>query len=232
MTIVEISGSGDQEPLRGDGSDRRDFLELPRRPTRLCLGIDVDEVLADFNGGFAKILQLLTKDPGQQEILQTLQTREPANWTWPDDICGPSLTLQAWELIHRYPKFWASLKPLHGAQELFMFQELFVNHDVYFLTCRQPNPGSKAPTEAWLRQMVTPEPTVIVCQDKVAVARGIGLRSLLDDHGPTVVELKSAGVLLRKPYNEAYVMQVREAGGRIVNTVGEYVDLVTTEMWM
>jgi hypothetical protein len=134
------------------------------------IGIDIDEVLADFNGPFIELVGRLTG-----KHLPRPGANYPDKWRYYlDPALGDQLPTSAeldyvWKFI-KTSTFWNRLPPMeHTRETLARLNHLRVTgHEIYFITSR-PGDDAKLWSELWLTDLGMVNPTVLI-------ARAIGPR--------------------------------------------------------
>lgn len=141
----------------------------------LRIGLDIDGCLADFNSAYRQTLLDVSGRPLIPEGFQ------PPLWDYaPFYGYTPEEDKRAWDRIKTNTRFWQTLQPLPGAEDLLELANV-VNGDVYFLTNR-PGTTAKRQTETWLRFYGLWEPTVLIAPgNKGKIAEGLQLTDLIDD---------------------------------------------------
>lgn len=186
------------------------------------LGIDIDGVLARFEGSYN---DLLIKYEGKD--LRPHPDYQPLEWNW-DKALGYSgwVVEKAWNEIKSSESFWATL-PAYGETVgiLARLKEMKFSHDIYFITHRMGvNP--KWQTERWLEHHGYSKPTVLVSGDKGHIAFGLHLDAIIDDKPSNCEEVvRHCGIdcqawLLDRPWNSTYEHKYINR----VNSVHEWLD--------
>lgn len=181
------------------------------------IGIDLDEVCADFVGGFNR---------RAYDILGPTVIRTDKDYRWPCWEITDALNItpeqehDVWNDIMQRGAFWGHLPILPGVRKsLRILQELEAKGvaRLVFITARPEVAGNLTYRETvnWLRQVAfVNDPYVIIAHDKGAVARAVGLTHFIDDKFQNCVE-----VLYARP--TAQVSFVRTLHGeRHLPTIG------------
>jgi 5'(3')-deoxyribonucleotidase len=137
------------------------------------IGIDVDDVLADFVSAFRAICNKLYGTP--------LDT-EPVDWAWSNFNLTKEQLDKAWEVVRSTSQFWYLLHPVDSAS-YFSMQRLR-NKKLFFITSRFDTRGASAEdqTAAWLAHNYDlMYPTAIVGTPKGITAKALGLTHFVDD---------------------------------------------------
>lgn len=169
--------------------------------------VDIDGVLADFNGEVIKMAnRLFNKNLPANFVTQ--------NWNY-SDILTPDEWTQVWDALMSIEDFWLGLAALPGTRELHAF--LAQNHDaqVYFITSRKQPKGQSTimQTTQWLEQRgLWPRfdrSRVIVTEasEKWKYLRALDIQWYIDDYAPTIAGLQTSqeglnAYLLDAPYNQ------------------------------
>lgn len=186
-------------------------------PKRRKLGIDMDGVLADFTGAYARIAKQLFGieiDPSKQVA-----------WDFECQGIDSAMDDEIWNVINNTFDFWyAFIEPMPGANSLFMAYQY---HDLFFITSRTPTRGvtPALQTADWLcRYHGINRPTVIVvdpASKKVQIAKALDIDAFVEDKPSTVKLLRDAGIktyVFDQPYN-------RDLEGPRVYTVNEFLEV-------
>lgn len=153
----------------------------------MTLGIDIDGCLADFVGGYMKLVVEMTgkdKFPAQRTYPDF-----PTSWNW-DREAGytQAEVVLAWDKIKTSPRFWRDLPDLPTTRNVLSVLsalERVYGHNVYFLTNRMGD-RAKAQTEAWLYKHGFDSPTVLLVADKGPVINALGIDVFVDDRPDTI----------------------------------------------
>jgi hypothetical protein len=178
------------------------------------IGIDIDGVLARFDGKFAK---LLVEESGEDKINGALDVDHPPTWDWPEYYgYHPQHIRAAWRRVENSGDFWTTLPALTNAKVLAESMPWAV-HAVYFITNR-PGYNPKQQTERWLRENLKIEvPTVLISARKGTSAAALELDVYVDDKGENILDVerespKTRAYLIDRPYNEHVKVQRRVSG--------------------
>jgi 5'(3')-deoxyribonucleotidase len=163
------------------------------------IGLDVDGVLADFNAGYIQLFNSLT---GKDIPLDYM----PETWFYEEALGIPKVTVdKALEIIQDPESgFWLSLDKLAEPD----LDRLCYQNEVYFVTTR-PGEDAKRQTEEWLSMHFGMSyPTVLISDDKGAIARGLKLDVFIDDRDMNLWAVKGASpattcYVLDYPYNRS-----------------------------
>jgi 5'(3')-deoxyribonucleotidase len=142
------------------------------------IGIDVDDVLCNFQERFVVLLNSLYDRP-------PLDTA-PVDWDWSNCQMSKEEMSNAWLKATEVHNLWASLKPLPNfdleTEEL--LYQAHTKHDVYFVTNRFATTGVSPlkQTKYWIGTHTNIKgPNVIIAKDKGSVATLLQLDYFFDD---------------------------------------------------
>lgn len=150
------------------------------------IGIDVDDVLADFVPRHVAMCNARFGKPA----IGTL----PVDWAFSNYGLTPAELDLIWQDIHNTPDFWMTLAVKTGV-EVSLLQELASAHDLFFITSRAATLGNSITKQTawWLGENLDMAyPTVLVTNDKGPLAAAIGLDYFIDDRPKNCVEIKEA----------------------------------------
>lgn len=190
----------------------------------LRLGIDLDGCLADFEYGYLLKLQAAS---GGNLLLPFGE--DPPCWDWATEVgYTREQDARAWDSIKGDAMFWATLRPMLGAQKaLTVLAQLYhEGHEVYFITNR-PGVASHMQSMVWLINMGFPTPTVLIAENKGPVVAGLKLTHFLDDK-PSNLESALAEApecklfLLSHRYNEGEQPELAAKGVRVIKKLQEF----------
>jgi 5'(3')-deoxyribonucleotidase len=194
----------------------------------MVIGIDVDGVLACFESGFKRKLELVRPDV----LPKTFTWRDIDTWDW--DLKAGYTKLEsgkAWDLVKEDTGFWISLEAYADTRR-FMRDLAFLtsDDDVYFITNRM-GVRAKVQTETWLRMNGwDTRPTVILAANKGLVCQALYADFYLDDknshvEGVKALSPRTRGFMLKRGWNtpvegvptirclREYLNAIREAKG-------------------
>lgn len=195
-------------------------------------GIDIDGVLANFDGTFVKVLNSLG--------MQLSTDFHPSDWNWGNANLPPGMMDKAWDIIDATPNFWESLTPTEDIVTMAMFfhEHADIDADIYFITARKDGVGrsTRHQSENWLKEYLgQPKQTITVLptnsgMDKVDVLHSMHIDCSIDDHTPTIVNAKTLkpnhkAYLLNKPWNQ----DGKFYGLTIVHSLAEFFDKEPTK---
>lgn len=163
---------------------------------------DLDEVLAEFNAPFCK---LITDQTGI--VLPPVGPAYPTVWDYHLAVgLTPAQVDNLWKHV-KETDFYETVKPLPDAPAaLAMIRTCRSNGDaVYFITSR-PGDYAKHLTEFWLDALGYECPTVLIASKKGPVCQGLGVNLFVDDKPENCWEVaaacpKAQVFLLDAPYN-------------------------------
>lgn len=198
---------------------------------QLVLGIDVDGVLADFNRGLKQILFEIT---GERKIDLN---EEPNCWSWPTAYGYTKANEnEAWDRINKSEDFWASLRPMFGAQAF--LQELAfcrgAGHEVYFMTTRTGE-SPHLQSAFWIQQHGFSQPTVAICRNnKGGMAQTVGLTHFIDDKPDNCLSVRGACpdariFLLRREWNTWFHDKAAADRIEVIPTTLHFMEEVSTD---
>ncbi len=146
------------------------------------IAIDIDGVLADFNGPF---LVELRKDYGGP-----LSSVSFNCWGWADAAFGRSKARRTFARL--LPSWWGDLPPLATEAEFARLRSLVEDghFDVHFVTNR-PVAAYRA-TELWLANTIECDPsdfTLVCLKDKANYCAKVGAVCLIDDKPENIIEV-------------------------------------------
>lgn len=192
---------------------------------------DVDGVLADFSAGFCGVL----KDLYGIELDPTACK----SWHWSDWADGLTKEMedQAWDAIFsdpRYRDFWADLGSFMSTEDVRRINKLSENHIVSYVTNRSASGQHKdvrKVTAQWLRHQGIRQPLVFLARsgEKGRRSAALGTQIAIEDNGDNCVDYLDNGIgvaVLRRPYNEGYIEQIRVRGGYVVDMLPQFLDLL------
>lgn len=174
----------------------------------IAVGIDIDEVLANFTRGFSRTANAV------------LGTSFPDDFQDTDWDMGKVRGLtkaqmdEVWNAINADPQFWLSLDPMPTAPHaLSLVSELRARGmlKVYFITARPLGVETLAQTQQWLALHGFVGATVVLSYDKDVVAQKLQLTHFVDDKPETCQAVKAAVPscavwLLSAPHNANAVL--------------------------
>lgn len=199
------------------------------------LGIDLDEVCADFVGGFNR---------RAYEVLGPSVIRTDKNYRWPcweivDALnITPEQEQEVWNDIYDRGGFWQNLDPLPGVVDaLDTLQHMEQAGDVrlVFLTARPEvrGKGTFMETKRWLENRAgVYHPYVVIAHEKGAVAKALGFTHFVDDKFQNVEVVRNAGVsrtfFVCHPHGEQYVPYVSK-DTTVIKNLGQFVSAVAQD---
>ena len=153
---------------------------------RLKIGIDVDDVLADFISKHRELCREMFGKPATDVI--------PCDWAMSNYGLTKEEMDAVWQRIHDTEDFWETLKKKDGVDPCDVAM-LDMEHDLYFITSRAMCIGESLThqTAYWIKKHLwVPLPTVIVTSNKGPIAAALGLDYFIDDRPKNCVEVKDA----------------------------------------
>jgi 5'(3')-deoxyribonucleotidase len=151
-----------------------------------CIGIDLDDVLADFIGRFASIAYKKYQKPAPGT--------KPCDWEWSNFGLTKDELADVWNVIHMTNNFWESLNVEEGVN-LGMVQAVDALHTVYFPTARAHvlgNPVGKQSAKWLYKHFDIRFPTVLVSNEKSPMARALKYDYFIDDRPKNCLDIQAA----------------------------------------
>ena len=166
------------------------------------IGIDLDGVLANFNEGFARILEGVTGQP------ITLPKEGPEIWDWPVLFAPPEHVNEAWSRLKHYDLFWRSLNAMADPDidDAFKLLEGAAcdGDDLYFITSRVGRMVQYQSAD-WIKFYTgICYPSVLVCHRKPIAAIALELDAMIDDFPPNLALFDGTQTkcyLVNRPWN-------------------------------
>lgn len=171
------------------------------------IGVDIDGVTADFQGGWAKAYEVWYGKQIDPEALKSWDAcfdethfKDEADfWAWTDEA-----------------NIWRNLDPIPGA--LGAIRELRKDgHDVVFITHRHEN--ARMATQDWIRRHVVPMPELHFTKHKWTVDRQVYIedspKGLLQ-----LVERKPYVIRFQQPWNEGAPGLPADGWAEVVDMIG------------
>jgi 5'(3')-deoxyribonucleotidase len=153
------------------------------------IGIDMDDVLANFQSRFVKLLHDMYGRP-------PLHTA-PIDWDWSNCEVSKEEMSAAWVKAATVRNLWLNLEPLpsldNHTRELLEMAE--VRHDLFFVTNRFDTPGLSPTkqTKRWITiQTGIQQPNVLLAKDKGPMASVLQLDAFVDDRPKNCLDVKLA----------------------------------------
>jgi len=151
------------------------------------IGIDLDDVLADFISEFAEIAYDIYGRP-QPET-------KPVDWEWSNFGLSKEEQGVVWDRIINTFNFWEKLMVEPGADRISMVRLLQDGHDLVFITARAKTSGYTVQEQSarWLnKNFGISYPTVIVDTNKGPLAAALKLDYFVDDRPKNCWEIQDA----------------------------------------
>lgn len=153
------------------------------------IGIDVDDVCADFHSSYIKLLNKLYGRPP----IGTM----PVDWEGSNLMLSAEETKQSWLEVAKVKNFWSKLEPLSSFDydAIMLLRELIFRHDVFFVTNRFETPGSSPmkQTKTWFyTHAQIHSPNVLIAKDKGPMASVLQLDAFLDDRPKNCTDVLAA----------------------------------------
>lgn len=188
------------------------------------IGVDIDGVLADFNGSYQ---ELIIDQTGRDLFLP--KPYQPHCWQYPRAV-GYTIEEEdtAWETIKDSTTFWQKLNPLPGAREFIHGLEGQTD-TLYFITSRVGK-HVKWQTEDWLQHWAYDHPTVLISSEKGECCHALKVDYYLDDKDENCEDVwtKSAhtkGYMLAQPWNSTW----QHPGVPRLDTLSEFLTIIKGE---
>jgi uncharacterized HAD superfamily protein len=150
------------------------------------IGIDLDDVVADFMSVFSKICYRLFGKP-EPGLL-------PVDWEWSNFHLTNDQIEIAWKEAKRTYNFWEFL-PIEEGVDGKLLWDMENEHNVFFITARVPSNGASIKDQScsWLRDNIGIDyPVVFVTYNKGPLAAALQLDYFIDDRPKNVLEIKKA----------------------------------------
>lgn len=150
------------------------------------IGVDVDDVLADFVNRYLAISREMFGRPADGIV--------PNDWEMSNIGLTPEEHKAVWDRIQATPNFWETLSRKQFTQELDAASR---EHTLFFITSRVETAGDpvEVQTAEWLWKKGVDYPTVIVATKGVRkgeLAQALKLDAFIDDRKENVIEVKAA----------------------------------------
>lgn len=169
--------------------------------------IDVDDVLADFNGAFIDLSHELFGTPKDVEITE-----------WDFYRCIPGLTREmeqeVWNIIKNRENFYETLKPFAREEDFSLLREVILSkrYEIFFVTSRFPVRGRSVEEQTcrWIKRHIggSISPLVYVTSKKGALCEKMNISIALDDAPHHIDNLICHGisvVVMDWPHNRQFV---------------------------
>lgn len=191
-------------------------------------GIDLDGVLGNFTSRVIEVANKLWPGKMTEDFV-------PDNWDYVGTLTKEEWA-QVWVEIKQMPYFWESEPALAGVDEL---RDFLINRpqhrtdEIFFITARAVTKGDGPLVQSskwlsrfglWPRAGFSTVIPVAEASHKKDLFRGLGLKFMLDDFGPTIGELNQIegmhAYVLDQPHNQKYTELPR------VYSVTEYLETI------
>jgi 5'(3')-deoxyribonucleotidase len=150
---------------------------------RRIIGVDIDDVLADFVSDFMKVA---ARKFGVNPELR------PVDWNWSNLGLDAGQIGDIWEEIRKTRNFWLHLE---ASKDTELVERAASTDLLYFITTRFPTKGlhPEIQTATWLARKFGIEfPTVIVSGNKGEIADALDLTHFIDDRPENCDRVKDA----------------------------------------
>ena len=194
--------------------------------TKPKIGLDVDEVLADFvKAHRATCVEAFSK-PEDPNL-------EPIDWPFSNYGLTEIQLGAVWELIRGTKDFWLDhIEPLDAERDSLLLERAQQKYELYFITARAATEGMSVQqqTSLWLKEHLGVfEPIVLAVEsgvEKVALIEALNLRAFIDDRLETVEsiakETSAKAFVMDRLYNRTAVEWYTDA--KRVHSLAEYFD--------
>lgn len=167
----------------------------------MIIGVDIDGVLADFNGSFIeRVIQVTGEDKFPPRPFDI------PLWNYPEHYGYTAEENSAvWENIKSDRTFWRTLEPYPDARAALAYLDEVTRHDdLYFVTAR-PGVAAKIQTEYWLTTHGYEYPTVLIASDKASIAQALKFDVYIDDRWENCEAVRTRSrakvFLMSRPWN-------------------------------
>ena len=193
--------------------------------TRLRLGIDIDDVLADFRSAF----QLIASEC-LGEAIDVVNSPQQLNL---DSLTSPQLR-RVWKLIVSTPNWWTTLPPFEPEQIKRLYRlARKLKWEVYFLTKRPTTAGDPVQFQSqwWLEEQGFFLPSVMsVSGSRGELANALRLDLVIDDQMLNCIEVISSSfaksvLLLRDEGQDEALKNAQARGIGVVSTLEQAIDV-------
>ncbi len=159
-------------------------IDLPVRPR---LGVDVDDVLADFISKHREVCQALYGKPAPDTI--------PVDWNFTNYGLTGEEHRRIWLKIQATKDFWLKLGKKPGTEGLKWVRP--VDADIFYITSRVPSRGLpiEIQTIKWIADNYNIDYPTVLCTDglsKGAIVAALKLDAFVDDRDKNCLEVKAA----------------------------------------
>lgn len=201
------------------------------------IGIDIDGVLACFDGAFTKAVNELY--PGR-----LLDDFVPKKWSWTEaGVISAEEENRVWEHIKATPNFWLRVRPYpDNVEALAKFLSSHPQITVYYITSRVETAGLSllAQINNWLETFhLRRSHTSVVhvvhgnnsggLPNKLAVVDALGVHAHIDDYLPTVESLGSKGWLLDRPWNQERSYSYETAHMKLAMNLEDFLNVMAEQ---
>ena len=173
--------------------------------TKPKIGLDIDEVLADFVKAHRAICVETFGKPEDPNL-------KPIDWPFSNYGLTKIQLGAIWELIRGTKDFWLDhIEPLNPERDKLLLGQAQQKYELYFITARAATEGMSVQqqTSLWLkRHLGVFEPIVLTVEhgpEKVALVNALNLRAFVDDKRETVEQIadttRTESFLMDRLYN-------------------------------
>lgn len=161
-------------------------MQFPR-DTKKIIGMDLDDVLADFVERFILIANQKYSRPVDISV-------RPTDWEWSNMGLTSEEIDGVWEVILTTENFWETLNPMPGVSRT-LIRQLNYEAKLYFPTARAVCPGRDTGEQSasWIdRKFGILHPTVFVSDAKGPLAQVLKYDYFIDDRPKNCLAVKEA----------------------------------------
>jgi len=153
------------------------------------IGIDVDDICADFQSSYVRLLFKLFGRPPVGTA--------PIDWEGSNLQLSADETVRSWKEVSKIKDFWSNLAPLPSfdAETVQLLKLVVLRHDVFFITNRFDTPGASPmkQTKYWFNVHADIlAPNVLIAKDKGPMATVLQLDAFLDDRPKNCLDVLAA----------------------------------------
>lgn len=148
------------------------------------IGIDLDDVLADFIHPFM--------DAARKRFGRPAEGAEPIDWEWSNILPSKEEQKLVWDDLLSIENFWTTLPVEEGASKCFL-QELDAKHELYYPTARVQSKGVHVGKQSasWVQaNFGVFLPTVFVAYEKGPLATALKYDYFIDDRPKNCLAIK------------------------------------------
>jgi len=153
---------------------------------RFVIGIDLDDVLADF---MVRFMELARKRYGRPPV-----GAMPVDWEWSNILPSKEEQATVWEDVKATPSFWENLPIEPGVTKQYV-QLLELKHTMYYPTARVDTVGLPAAKQSarWIeRKFDVQNPAVFAAYEKGPMATALKYDFFIDDRPKNCLDIQKA----------------------------------------